>query len=100
MLGGFIAWYAGRQMGMTAMLPVLAVLTGPCWVGVRRVGASPALRRARARRHRSSGARVLRDVPYLRGVAVLVALGAFAEALLDYVLSAQAVCDSAAARAS
>ena len=42
-LGGLIAWYAGRQMGMTAMLPVLAVLTGLCWVGVRRVGASPVL---------------------------------------------------------
>ena len=34
---------------------------------------------------------MLREAPYLRGVAVLVALGAFAEALLDYVLSAQAV---------
>jgi hypothetical protein len=90
-LGGFIAWYAGRQMGMTAMLPVLAVLTAACWVCVRRVGASPALV---ARSHAGqpiSGARVLRDVPYLRGVAVLVALGALAEALLDYVLSAQAV---------
>ena len=90
-LGGLIAWFAGRQMGMTAMLPVLAALTGLCWIGVRRVGASPALAAPVPAGPPPSGTRVLRDVPYLRGVAVLVALGAFAEALLDYVLSAQAV---------
>lgn len=90
-LGGLIAWYAGRQVGMTAMLPVLAALTGLCWMGVRRVGASPALAAPAPAGPPPSGTRVLRDVPYLRGVAVLVALGAFAEALLDYVLSAQAV---------
>jgi AAA family ATP:ADP antiporter len=90
-VGGLIAWYAGRQMGMTAMLPVLAALTGLCWMGVRRVGASPALPVLMPAGPAPSGTRVLRDVPYLRGVAVLVALGAFAEALLDYVLSAQAV---------
>ena len=90
-VGGLIAWYAGRQMGMTAMLPVLAALTGLCWMSVRRVGATPALAADAPAGTPPSGARVLRDVPYLRGVAVLVALGAFAEALLDYVLSVQAV---------
>lgn len=90
-LGGLIAWFAGRQMGMTAMLPVLAALTGLCWIGVRRVGAIPALAAPAPAGHPPSGVRVLREVPYLRGVAMLVALGAFAEALLDYVLSAGAV---------
>lgn len=90
-LGGLIAWYAGRKMGTAAMLPVLAALTGLCWMGVRRVGASPALAVPVPAGSPPSGMRVLREAPYLRGVAVLVALGAFAEALLDYVLSAQAV---------
>jgi AAA family ATP:ADP antiporter len=90
-LGGVIAWYAGRQMGTAAMLPVLAALTALCWMGVRRVGASPALASAPPAGSAPSGARVLREAPYLRGVAGLVALGAFAEVLLDYVLSAQAV---------
>src|SRR5688572_5724197 len=90
-LGGFVAWYAGRQADMAAMFPVLAALTGLCWMGVRRVGATPALAAPAPAGVPPSGTRVLREVPYLRGVAVLVALGAFAEALLDYVLSAQAV---------
>ncbi len=78
-------------MGMAAMLPVLAVLTALCWVGVRRVGASPVLPAPAPAAPPPSGTRVLREAPYLREVAVLVALGAFAEALLDYVLSVQAV---------
>jgi hypothetical protein len=90
-LGGAIAWYAGRQAGVTAMLPVLAALTGLCWMSVRRVGATPALTADATAGNPPSGTRVLRDAPYLRGVAGLVALGAFAEALLDYILSAQAV---------
>ena len=90
-LGGLIAWYAGRRMGASAMLPVLAALTGLCWLGVRRVVATPALASPPNAGPPPSGTGVLRDAPYLRGVAVLVALGAFAEALLDYVLSAQAV---------
>lgn len=88
--GGMIAWFAGREMGTAAMLPVLAALTLLCWLAVRDVARAPALV-APATGPAPSGARVLRDVPYLRGVAILVALGAFAEALLDYVLSAHAV---------
>ena len=38
-----------------------------------------------------SGLRVMQDVPYLRDLALIVALGAATEALLDYMLNAAAV---------
>jgi len=90
-IGGLIAWYAGRRAGAIAMLPVLAAITAVCWIAIRRVAATPALSVTDSGEPAPSGSRVLRDVPYLQGVAALVALGAFAEALLDYLLSARAV---------
>jgi ATP/ADP translocase len=42
-VGGLLAWLAGRQMGTAATLPVLAVVSGLCWLAVRRVAATPAL---------------------------------------------------------
>lgn len=70
---------------------VLAAITAVCWIAIRRVAATPALSVTDSGEPAPSGSRVLRDVPYLQGVAALVALGAFAEALLDYLLSARAV---------
>lgn len=87
--GGVVAWCAGRWLGLPATIPVIALLTLACWAGVRRVGGLPVP--AAERDPGPSGMAVLRENRYLRAVAAVVALGAFVEALLDYVLGAQAV---------
>ena len=90
-LGGGLAWSVGRTLGVPAMLPVLALVTAIAWVGVRRLGAAAPGAVAEAETTPSSGLGVLKEMPYLRSVAAVVALGAFAEAVLDYVLGARAV---------
>jgi hypothetical protein len=89
-LGGAATWYVGRRLGPAAMFPLLAALNAAGWLALRRLGGAGAAHAA-SDAGAPTGLAVLRDVPYLRSVAAVVALGAFAEALLDYVLSAQAV---------
>lgn len=88
--GGALAAGASSLLPVDAMLLVMAGLNLAALAALlrldpqRREGAleGPA---------RESGLTVLRTVPYLRLLALMVALGALAEALLDYVLSVRAV---------
>jgi len=89
-LGGAIAWAAGRALGLAAVLPILAAMTAAAWLGVRGMGGDVASS-ASSEGAAPSGLGVLREMPYLRALAAVVALGAFAEAVLDYVLGARAV---------
>jgi ATP:ADP antiporter, AAA family len=89
-MGGVLAAGLSSLLPAVAMLPLMAVLNGGALVALRGLGG--ATRRADEEDAPSlSGLSVIRAVPYLRDLAVLVALGALAEALLDYVLSAGAV---------
>jgi ATP:ADP antiporter, AAA family len=94
-LGGVVG--GGLAAGMSSILPPIAML--PLMAGLN-LAALAALRGLGAATRKPadeedatslSGLSVIRAVPYLRDLAVLVALGALAEALLDYVLSANAV---------
>ena len=92
-VGGVLAWGASRVMPVPAMLIVMAVLTlvamaGMIGIGRGRVRASanPATADAPA----SSALDTLRRVPYLRDLALVVALGAVTDNLIDYVFKSQA----------
>jgi AAA family ATP:ADP antiporter len=89
-VGGALAAGLSSVLPAAAMLPLLAVLNAAALLALRGLGS--AIRRDDEVEEASlSGLGVIRAVPYLRDLAVLVALGALAEALLDYVLSANAV---------
>jgi hypothetical protein len=98
--GGLLATGVDRAASMWTMLPILAVLNLFCAWQVRRLAervkavstrvieeVTPELLPVAPR----SGMRVLAEAPYLRNLAVLVLLGTFAAALLDYAFRAQVV---------
>ena len=97
--GALVAERVAALAGVTAMLPVLAVLNLLCAWQIRRlaistpkdhatiVAAPPDLAAASPR----SGLHVLAQAPYLRNLAALVLLGTIGAALADYVFKAQAV---------
>src|SRR5262249_9559696 len=80
---------------VAAMLAVMAALNVVCLVALSglRSGALPTGRSATVTETAGAltGFPLLRQVPYLPDLALLVALGAATEALLDYVLNARAV---------
>lgn len=89
-VGGALAAGLASVLPAAAMLPLLAALNAAALLALGGLGS--AVRRDDEVGEASlSGLGVIRAVPYLRDLAVLVALGALAEALLDYVISAHAV---------
>jgi hypothetical protein len=98
--GGLLAWGAADLIDVPSMLVVMAVMSlVGLWglLELRPPGAARALPGAvedagdpLPRTSPLPGLTILREVPYLRDLAVIVALGAAVEALLDYVLNAHA----------
>jgi hypothetical protein len=92
-VGGALAWAGARMLPVPALFIGLAAACGLALIALRR------LRPAGARQAReepagggvADGLRSIRQFPYLRQLATLVALGALAEVLLDYLLKAGAV---------
>jgi ATP/ADP translocase len=89
-VGGALAAGLASVLPAAGLLPLLAALNAGALLALRGLG-SAVRRDDEAEQASLSGLGVIRAVPYLRDLAVLVALGALAEALLDYVLSANAV---------
>lgn len=90
--GGLLAWSSASLLPVPSMLAVMAVLNVICLVALGRFGgSSSAATPARTEvTGPLSGLRMLREVPYLRDLAIFVALGAATEAILDYILNARA----------
>jgi hypothetical protein len=92
-VGGLVTWAAARVAGPAAMLPALAMASvlGLASVVTMR-GARPGGREAAEPEPPApaSGFRLIRDVAYLRNLALLVGLCALVESLLDYLLGAAA----------
>src|SRR5438477_4304433 len=97
--GGLLAWSASRLVPVPAMLAVMAGFNVVCLLALRRLGpperaaavvSDGAATETRERTGPLAGLQVLREVPYLQHLALIVALGAATETLLDYVLSARA----------
>lgn len=92
-IGGALAFLASRVLDVPAMLPLLAVLHLACFLALRH--ASPADHGAAPTGVADEapspvGLRVLEQTPYLRQLAAVVLLGAFLQAVLDYLLGASA----------
>lgn len=88
-LGGVVAWQLGGAAGVPALLVVLALLDVGSAVAATPL--RPAVTSPGPPASVSSGFEFLVRVPYLRQLALVVALCAMASAMLDYVLGARAV---------
>ena len=90
-MGGLLAWSAAGVVPVPAMLAVMAAFNVIGLLALSRVPAPAASTlRAPADTNPLSGLRLMREVPYLQDLALIVALGAVAETLLDYLLNARA----------
>ena len=91
--GGLLAWSAAGLLPVPSLLVLMAVFNVVCLLALARLRASApggAGAVASGGTGPLSGFRILGEVPYLRDLALIVALGAATEALLDYLLNAQA----------
>jgi ATP:ADP antiporter, AAA family len=87
-LGGLATWWAAGWLAPADLLPLGTVLNGVAWLAVSRLRGS----RSRARLPKDAGWRpLLRELPFLRSVALLVFAAAVTQAILDYLLSSTAV---------
>jgi AAA family ATP:ADP antiporter len=100
LVGALVAERVAVIVGVTAMLPLLAVVNLFCAWQIRRLAQSappathPTLEAAPADLAAASprsGLHVLTQAPYLRNLAALVLLGTVGAALADYVFKAKAV---------
>jgi AAA family ATP:ADP antiporter len=96
LLGGLVAWRASTMFSVPTMLPLLAAVSLVASWGsfrLRDPKATPLAPKDVAdvpAASMLSPLRFLRDSPYLRHLAAIVALGAVTSGLLDYVFSAEA----------
>ena len=88
-LGALAAWAGASVVDVPTMIFILAGLSGACMVLVRRIG-GPTTAPIEDGGPRVSALDILQETPYLRDLAALVALLAFAEAAFDYVFKALA----------
>jgi ATP:ADP antiporter, AAA family len=95
--GGLLTWRAATMGSVPSMLAALAAMNVlalfsllPLTRGAARAEARSVPAEVPARVAARSGLAIIRETPYLRGLAALVALSAFVEALLDYLLGAAA----------
>ncbi|MDP9000052.1 MAG: hypothetical protein M3O46_08075 [Myxococcota bacterium] len=97
-LGGLAAWRAALVISLPTAVLLLAVVNAGCVLGVlvvrQRTEAPPVTRLTTTEVHAGTTASstfdVLRKTPFLRGLALLVALGAAISSLLDYIFSVEA----------
>jgi ATP:ADP antiporter, AAA family len=95
LIGGLLPDRVGASLSLTAMLPILAglhFLAAALVLGVEQGAASrgSALERSRSQDPPLGAVPILRSSSYLRALALLVALTAAAEGVLDYVFKARA----------
>jgi ATP:ADP antiporter, AAA family len=92
-LGGLAAWRAADHVSFRGAIAMLGGIHLACLVAALAIAPqsdAPSSARERGRREASSFG-ILREVPFLRHLAMLVSAGAILSSLLDYVLGAQAV---------
>jgi ATP:ADP antiporter, AAA family len=92
-LGGLAAWRAADHVSFRGAIAMLGAIHLACLLAalaIRPEDGSPSSGRERSRA-RTSSIGILREVPFLRHLAILVSAGAILSSFLDYVLGAQAV---------
>jgi AAA family ATP:ADP antiporter len=96
LVGGLAAWRLSSMIAVTTMLPLLAAANAVCMWGGLRVrtpntkGIARGLALGTPAHEPAFPLRLLRESPYLRNLAAIVALGAVTSGLLDYIFSAEA----------
>jgi ATP:ADP antiporter, AAA family len=95
LLGGLAAWRASALIDVPTMLPMLAVLSGVSLWGSLQMKRRDETAEAKSDIADPGGplpspVRILRESPYLRNLAIIVALGAVTSGLIEYVFSAEA----------
>jgi hypothetical protein len=94
--GGLVAWRAADLLPVPTMLALLAAFNVASLLALGRLSASTGASAREGLRHHEvrtgllAGVRLLGEVAYLRDLALFVTIGAATEALLDYLLNAQA----------
>jgi AAA family ATP:ADP antiporter len=91
-IGGFGAWLAARYVSVSGLLYAMALASALCMAGLRWLRGTPG---AQSRppgdlEEMATGMSVFRKTPYLKDLALLVGLGSFVDALLDYALKSEA----------
>jgi ATP:ADP antiporter, AAA family len=89
--GGLIVWIASQALPHDAHLLVLVVLSSLGAAALARTKGADVGPSVTPVAVPATGASVLLRSPYLRTIALVVALGAFVEALVDFLFKAQAV---------
>ena len=89
-LGGLAAWSAASSLSIPTMLLVLAGLNLVCALGLRQVGEAATVRDHEPD-EQLSAIQVFQETPFLRQIAFLIALLAFAEAVYDFIFKTQMV---------
>jgi len=87
-LGGAAAWWSAARVDVASMLLALAILNICCAVGVKKLGAG-SRPQVGQQDTQVAGLTILRQSPYLRDLALLVAAGAFCQACYDIVFKSQ-----------
>jgi ATP/ADP translocase len=95
--GGMVTWAAAGLVPVPTMLAVMAAFNVVCLLALSRLGPGETAGGAAGERRLPrgdtgplAGLRVMHEVPYLRDLALVVALGAATETLLDFILSSRA----------
>ncbi len=88
-LGGLAAWQGASLVSIPTMILILGLLNGICAFGVVWIGGAPQKKEKVAAE--VSALTILEETPYLRHLALLVALSALGAAACDYVFKARAV---------
>jgi len=88
-LGGLFAWGGASALEIPTLILVLASLNALCALAARRIG-GPERRVQPAGESHVSALEIFQETPYLRHLALLVALAAFTGAVYDYVFKAHA----------
>ncbi|MBW2233505.1 MAG: hypothetical protein JRH17_24255 [Deltaproteobacteria bacterium] len=88
-LGGVSVWWGASSLEIPTMILILGVLNAACAIGIIQIGAGDH-DTARTDAPPDSTTQIFRATPYLRHLALLVALGAFCQATYDYVFKARA----------
>jgi ATP/ADP translocase len=89
-IGGLVALAVSTLVPVSSLLALMALLNVLALVGLvrlrRRQGGAPEPRATEPPASPLAGLRLLREVRYLHHLALIVALAAFSEALLDYII--------------
>jgi hypothetical protein len=90
-VGGLAAWQGSSYVSLQSMLVILAVLNAGCGVGLLWMGKGEELKPAKEPNAKAPLAwMVLKEMPYLRHLALLVIVGTMAEVTIGYVYKAHA----------